>query len=272
MKPLTFDLSGKNAIVTGAGRGIGKSCALALAANGANVTVTARSTEEILAVANEIEGMGRRSLAVSADVRKQADAKNVVEKTVYEFGSVDILVNNAGVYMMRPLVQNPEWRSGYADFVPGFEQPFTEDDWDFMVDVNVKGVINFCQAVGTHMMKQKWGRVINIGSIDAEKGVAFASHYCATKGAVKSFTKGLALEWVRYNITVNCVSPGFTETPLVPWVYADPDRAKMTAKAVVPMKRFASPDEIATPVVYLASDHASFVTGESIYVDGGYLA
>jgi len=272
MEPIKFDLSGKSAIVTGAGRGIGKSCALALAANGANVALTARSTDEIEAVADEIRDMGRNSIAVTADVRKRSDADSVVSKTMEEFGSVDILVNNAGVYMMRPLVKDPNWTSAFSEFVPGFEDPFTEDDWDFMADVNVKGVINFCQAVGPHMMKQKWGRVINIGSIDSEKGVPFAAHYCATKGAVKSFTKGLALEWVRYNITVNCVSPGFTSTPLAPWVYDDPERAKMTAKAMVPMRRFASPDEIATPVIYLASEQASFVTGESIYIDGGYLA
>ncbi|MBI1386117.1 MAG: glucose 1-dehydrogenase [Rhizobiales bacterium] len=272
MEPFNFDLSGKNAIVTGAGRGIGRACALALAAHGANVAVTARSTGEIDEVCAEIKKAGRKSIAVTADVRSRDEAQKVVDETVASLGSVDILVNNAGVYVMRPLVHDSNWRSKFADFVPDFEKPFTEEDWDFMMDVNVKGIFNFCQAVGPHMMAQKSGRVINIGSIDAEHGFRFAAPYCGTKGAVKSFTKGLAREWIPYGITVNCVSPGYTRTPLVPWLYDDPEKSKSAAKAVVPMGRYAEPEEIAAPVIYLASQWGSYVTGQSIYVDGGYLA
>lgn len=272
MEPTRFDLSGKTALVTGAGRGIGRACALALAANGANVSLTARTTSQLEEVKAEIEKMGRRAIVVPADVTKRAEVQNVVDRTLSELGGLDILVNNAGIYTMKPLVQDPTWTSGYSKFVPNFDTPFTEEDWDALMDINVKGVFLFTQAVGPHMMAQRKGKIINISSIDAEHGLKYAAAYCATKGAVKAFTKGLAREWVRYNINVNCVGPGYTETPLFPWVYDDPERSKIAAKNNVPMGRFAKPEEIATPVIYLASDLSDYVTGESIYIDGGVLA
>ena len=272
MEPTKFDFSGKVAIVTGAGRGIGRACALALAANGATVVVSSRSQKEIDETLAEIRKSGGDGLAITADVTKRDQVQAVVDRTIADFGGVDILVNNAGAYVMKPLVKDPNWTSGYAEFVPNFDTPFTEEDWYAVMDTNVTSIFHFCQAVGPHMMQKRKGKIINIGSIDAEHGLKFTVAYCASKGAVKAFTKALAMEWVRYNINVNCVSPGYTVTGLAPFVYDDAERMEVAAKNNVPMRRFAKPEEIATPVVYLASDLSDYVTGESIYIDGGVLA
>lgn len=272
MGPTKFDLSGKTAIVTGAGRGIGRACALALAANGADVVVSSRTRSEIDETLAGVHEAGRSGLAITADVTKRDQVQAVVDRTIAHFGGVDILVNNAGAYIMKPFVQDPNWTSGYAMFVPDFDTPFTEEDWNVVMHTNVTSLFHFCQAVGSHMMQKRKGKIVNIGSIDAEHGLKFTVAYCASKGAVKSFTKALAMEWVRYNINVNCVCPGYTVTGLAPWVYGDEERMEVAAKTNVPMRRFGTPEEMATPVVYLASDLSDYVTGESIYVDGGVLA
>ena len=272
MNPLTFDFSGKTVIVTGAGRGIGKECALAFAANGANVVVSSRSQTQIDAVCADIIAMGREGLAIAADVTDRADVQSIIDRTIERFGAIDVLVNNAGAYVMRPLVHDPNLKTGFSQLVPGFDEPFTEDDWHAMFDTNVKSIFYFCQAVGPHMMARKYGKIVNIGSTDGQHGIRYAAAYAASKAAVHSLTRSLALEWTRYNINVNCVGPGFIQTDLAPFVYADKERAEQTAKATVPMRRFGQPEEIATPVLYLASDHASYVTGQDIFVDGGVLA
>ena len=272
MEPIRFDLSGKTAIVTGAGSGIGRACALALAANGANVVVASRRQPEIDQVAQEIESAGRKSLAVATDVTRKDEVDALVARTVDELGSIDILVNNAGVIVAKPLAPLKDWSPPMAELVPGFDAGYSDEDWYRVMETNVTGVYRCCQAVAPHMMARKRGRIINIGSIDADHGLAFAAPYCASKGAVKSLTKALAKEWVRYNITVNCVAPGYTDTGLFPAFVGNDELKNAVAKQNVPMRRFATPEEIATPVVYLASDHGSYVTGESIVIDGGVLA
>jgi len=219
-----------------------------------------------------VRAIGRKATAVTADVTKRDEVNKVVQTTLDDFGKVDILVNNAGLFIMKPFVRDPDWTSGFADLVPDFDTDFTDEDWYSQFDTNVTGIFYFCQAVGPHMMKQRKGKIVNIGSIDADHGLKFAVAYSATKGAVKSFTQALALEWVRYNINVNCVSPGYTVTGLADWVYGDPERMEKAAKANVPMRRFGTPEEMATPVVYLASDASDYVTGQSFYIDGGVLA
>ena len=272
MQPTTFDLSGKTAIVTGAGRGIGKACARALAANGARVVLSARTKEQIDQVSDEITADGGEATAVVADVSRKDDVEGIVDCAMSVFGSVDILVNNAGVFLMKPLAPVPGWSPPLADLVSEFESGFQDEDWYRIMETNVTGVYRCCQAVAPHMMAQRYGRVINISSIDAEHGLAFAAPYCASKGAVRSLSKALAREWVRYNITVNCVAPGYTDTGLFPPVAQNEEIKAAAAKHNVPMRRFAEPDEVAVPVVYLASEQAAYVTGESIYIDGGVLA
>ena len=272
MESTKFDLSGKTALVTGAGRGIGRACALALAANGASVVLAARSSDQVEQVCEEIEQGGGEALTVTTDVTRKADTESMAEQALKAFGSIDILVNNAGVFMMKPLVPLENWSPPLAEVVPDFEAGFNDDDWYRLLETNVTGVYRCCQAVAPHMMAQKKGRIISIASIDSEHGLTFAAPYCATKGAVKSLTKALAREWVRDNITVNCVSPGYTDTDLFEPLAGNEEMKAAAAKHNVPMRRFAQPEEIAVPVVYLASDHASYVTGESIYIDGGVLA
>ena len=272
MQPTTFDLSGKTAIVTGAGSGIGRACALALAANGATVVVASRRQAQIDEVLRKIEDAGRAGLAIATDVTKRNEVEALVERTTTEFGAIDILVNNAGVIVVKPLVPIPDWSPPLAQLVPGFDDGFTDEDWYRILETNVTGTYRCCQAVAPHMMAQKSGRIINISSIDADHGLMFAAVYCASKGAVKSLTKALAKEWVRYNITVNCVAPGYTDTDLFPAFAGNEELKAAAAKQNVPMRRFAQPEEVAVPVVYLASDHASYVTGESIVIDGGVLA
>ena len=272
MKPTVFDLSGRSAIVTGAGRGIGCACARVLAANGARVALAARSADEIHGLARQIVSDGGESIAVRTDVTRRSDVESLVEQTLDAFGGIDILVNNAGVFQMKPLVPTLGWTPGIASLVPGFEAGLDDDDWYRIVDTNLTGVYRCCQAVVPHMMRRKYGRIINISSIDAEHGLAFAAAYCASKGAVRSFSKALAREWVRYNITVNCVAPGYTDTGLFPPVASSEELKAETARRNVPMRRFADPEEIAYPVLYLASEQARYVTGESLVIDGGVLA
>lgn len=272
MEPISFDLGGRTAIVTGAGRGIGRACALALAANGANVVACSRTLDQVEAVVGEVEAMGRDGLAIAADVTNQDDVEAMVDKVITRFGGIDILVNNAGTFIMKPLVPTEGWKPSVGKVIPGFNEPFDDTDWYKTINTNVTSVFRCCQAVVPHMMAQRKGRIINIGSIDAEHGLRFAAAYCASKGAVKSLTKALAREWVSYNITVNCVSPGYVDTDLVPAVMHNEELKAQTAKANVPMRRFAKPEEIAAPMVWLASDLADYVTGESIYIDGGVLA
>ena len=272
MKPTVFDLSGRSAIVTGAGRGIGRACARVLAANGARVALAARGADEIDRLAEEIASDGGVAIAVRTDVTRRSDVESLVDQTIDAFGGIDVLVNNAGVFQMKPLVPTPGWTPGIASMVPGFETGLDDEDWYRIVDTNLTGVYRCCQAVAPHMMRRKYGRIINISSIDAEHGLAFATAYCASKGALRSFSKALAREWVRYNITVNCVAPGYTDTGLFPPVASNEELKAETARRNVPMRRFADPEEIAYPVLYLASDQARYVTGESIVIDGGVLA
>ena len=272
MEATRFDLEGETAIVTGGGRGIGRACALALSANGANVVVASRTRAEIEQVSRQIKNEGRESLAVATDVTRKEDVEHLVRRSMAEFGAIDILVNNAGIIIVKPIVPTPGWTPPLAGLVSNFNDGFDDQDWYRILETNLTSIFRCCQAVVPHMMAKKKGRIINISSIDADHGLPFAAAYCANKGAVKSMTKALAKEWVRYNITVNCVAPGYTDTDLFPPLARDEDLRTSVAKQNVPMRRFARPEEIAVPVVYLASDQASYVTGESFHIDGGVLA
>lgn len=272
MKATTFDLRGKVSIVTGAGRGIGRSCARLLAANGSRIALAARSADELESLRSEIASYGGEAIAVETDVTRRSDVEALVARTLEAFGAVDVLVNNAGVFQMKPLAPIVDWKPPLAALVPDFEAGVTDDDWYRILETNVTGVYRCCQAVAPHMMRQKRGRIVNISSIDAEHGLVFAAAYCASKGAVRSFSKALAREWVRYNITVNCVAPGYTDTALFPPIAEDEELKAAAARQNVPMRRFADADEVAYPVLYLASEQAAYVTGSTITIDGGVLA
>ncbi|KKM09113.1 hypothetical protein SY88_20430 [Clostridiales bacterium PH28_bin88] len=249
----SMNLEGKTAIITGAGRGIGKSLALGLGAAGANVVAVSRTQEQVDEVASELRSMGHQALALSVDVTVMDSLQVMVEKTLEAFGKIDILVNNAGVTVKKPA------------------EDVTENDWDTVINTNLKGMFFCAQAVGRQMIKQRSGSIINLSSIGSKVAISNSVAYCASKGGLAQVTRVLAVEWAKYNIRVNAVGPAYIETPLLKWIKDQPEAyGRITGRT--PMGRMGHPDEIIGAVLYLASDASSYVTGETIFVDGGLLA
>lgn len=237
------------AIVTGAGQGIGREIAISLAKHGAKVVVSDIS-DKVFEVAQEIEETGSQGLAVRCDVTKREEVEEMTRKAVERFGKVDILVNNAGIYPTKPFVE------------------MTEQEWDKVLDVNLKGVFNCTKSVLPTMMDRKYGRIISLSSI-AGSLVGFPNlvHYSASKAGIVGFTKTLALELAPYGINVNAVAPGPVETPGTSELG---EEMYEQTKAAIPLGRWGHPKDIAGLVVFLASDESSFITGQCITIDGGY--
>lgn len=251
-----FDLSGKVAFVTGASSGIGRASAIALANQGAKVAVAARRLDRLEALASELKSQGKEALALQMDVTIPAEVATAVAKTVETFGRLDILVNNAGVLDFSPL------------------SDMKEENLDRIINTNIKGYFRVAQAAAREMAKNKWGRIINIASIaSGGVGAGFAniSHYCASKGAVVAMTEAWAAELAPQGILVNAIGPGLIETEMTQDVIKDPQQMQGFA-ARIPLKRAGKPEEIAAAVVFLSSAEASYTTGATIYVDGGWLA
>lgn len=246
-------LKDKVAIVTGSGRGIGRAIALELAKEGAKVVVTSRHTEECEEVCSVIEGMKGESLCVQCDVSKKEDVERLVAETLEKFGTVDILVNNAGIVRQKPLTET------------------TEEDWDAVLDVNLKGVFLFCKAVAPHMIKQKSGKIVSIASIAGEIGFPNTSAYCASKGGIVNLTRELALELAPHNITVNAVAPGVIETAMTEDMLED-ETSKKGLLSQIPMGRVGQSEEIAKATLFLSCDDSSYVTGHTLVVDGGWVS
>lgn len=246
-----FNLSGKTAIVTGGAGGIGKALALGLADAGANVIITSRGLDKLEKVAEQIQAKGRKSLAISTDVTEKKSVEDMVENALKVFPRIDILVNGAGVAIRKP-----------ADTFP-------IDEWQQVMDVNVRGTFLCCQAVGRLMIEQKDGKIINISSVRGRYGLpAGYAAYCPSKGAVDTLTRTLACEWAKHNVLVNAIAPTVVETELTKELLADVEYAK-TMKARIPMGRWAFTDDLVGPCIFFASDASNFITGQILYIDGG---
>jgi NAD(P)-dependent dehydrogenase (short-subunit alcohol dehydrogenase family) len=248
-----FDLSGKVAVITGGTTGLGYAIALGLANAGADVVASSRRMEQVKKAACEIEALGRRSLRVTSDVLDRASLQALHDAVLAEFGKVDILVNAAGM-------------TYNADTLEA-----AETDWARVIDTNLTGTMRSCQVFGLTMKKAGYGRIINIASLSTFVGFARVAAYCASKAGVASFTKVLAIELANHGVNVNAIAPGVFPTSLNAKMVSGTKRGEDLLLRT-PMRRFGEARELAGAAVFLASEAASFVTGEVLAVDGGFLA
>ena len=268
-----YSLEGKVAIVTGAGRGIGKGIVLTLAEAGADIAAAARTVDEINKVADEVRQLGRRCLSIPTDVTKVDQVQRMVDGAISEFGKIDILVNNAGgSRSAKPIIPLPDFRLPKDIETPDFYTPWSLEEWRDIMNLDLDAIFLCTKAVGNYMMKQRSGKIINIASAYAAigSGSDFNVAYCTAKAAVVRFTGALAREWARYNINVNCIGPGLVQTPAAEKAVLAKERIKQAALRAIPLRRIGTPRDIALLAVYLASDASSWMTGQTIYCDGGH--
>jgi len=258
-----YNLEGKVAIVTGAGRGIGKGIALALAEACADTVAVARTEEEINEVAKEIREMGRESLSIPTDITKEDQVQKMVERTISKFGKIDILVNNAAaIAAVMPLVPLPHLGTSFPNVM-------SEGGWRSDFDVDLIGTFLCTRAVGPYLIQQKSGKIINITSTHAIVGFDYNAAYCASKAAKMRFTQTLAKEWARYNINVNAIGPGLVHTPMTDEYVFSKEKIRERHLSHIPLRRAGTPRDIGLLAVYLASDASNWMTGQSLYIDGG---
>jgi len=241
-------LDGKVALVTGSGRGIGKAVALKLAKEGADIIICDINEQDAVSTSEEIKKMGRKSAGYKVDVSSLNDVQNMVEKVLDNFSKVDILVNNAGITRDNLLLK------------------MSEEEWDLVLNVNLKGTFNFTKALVRHMIKNRSGKIVNVASVIGVMGNAGQANYAASKAGVIGFTKSIAKEVASRNINVNAIAPGFIQTEMTNKL---PEDIKQKMMDQIPLKRFGSVDNVSDVVLFLASDLSSYVTGEVIKIDGG---
>jgi gluconate 5-dehydrogenase len=245
-------LDNKVAIITGGSRGIGRAIAIAYAEAGADVVIASRSPSDVEKAAEQVRDSGRRGLGVPTDVSRSADVSALVEATMKEFGRIDVLVNGAGI--------SPVYTRALK---------LKEEDWDHILAVNLKGAFLCCQAVGRVMVEQQEGKVVNIASIGSTSGLRRFIAYCAAKGGLLQITRVLANEWAEDNVQVNAIAPGYFETDMT----ADLERNPRLLEEIIrrtPMRRLGQPNEVVGAAILLASSASSYITGHTLYVDGGW--
>jgi 3-oxoacyl-[acyl-carrier protein] reductase len=241
-------LKGRVALVTGAAQGIGKAVALLLALNGADVVVSDINLEKAEETAKEIQAIGRKAMAIKVDVANSDQVERMVETILQQFGQIDILINNAGITRDKLILR------------------MTEEEWDAVLNINLKGTFNCTKAVVRYMSKQRWGKIVSIASVVGEMGNAGQANYAASKAGVIGFTKTIAREFAQRGINVNAIAPGYIETPMTE---ALPEKAKEELKRMIPMERLGKPEDVAEAVLFLVSEASSYITGQVLNVNGG---
>jgi len=245
-----FNLSGKVALITGSSKGIGKCIAMELARAGAKVVIVSRHPEEGRKIAQEIEKTYSPAMALYADISRTDTLLPMVEAAIDRMGKIDILVNNAGTNIRKPALD------------------FREDEWDIVLNTNLKGTFFCSQAVAKTMADAGGGKIINISSAAGGKAVPWLTPYSVSKAGIIHLTRALAIEWARYNITVNAIAPSYMETPLTREWLSDPKRREVIAKRS-PLNRVGQPTDLTGAVLLFASDDSNFITGQTVFVDGG---
>jgi NAD(P)-dependent dehydrogenase (short-subunit alcohol dehydrogenase family) len=245
-----FDLSGQVAIVTGTSRGLGQQMARALARAGADLVLTSRHRDSLAPFEEEIHAMGRRAISLELDVRKLESIQNMAKSAEQAFGQIDILVNNAGCNVRKPALD------------------VTWDDWNLILETNLRGSFFVAQAVAPGMIARRYGRIINMGSVTSVAGYAGLGPYGASRGGTRQLTMSLADDWGRFGITVNCIAPGWFRTDQNKVMYENPEWVEYLCDRI-PVKRPGKPEDLDGAIVFLASESSRYVTGQTLLVDGG---
>jgi NAD(P)-dependent dehydrogenase (short-subunit alcohol dehydrogenase family) len=246
-----FDLTGRTALVTGASKGLGRAMAIGLARAGCGLALCARSLEGLAETRAAVQALGVRAEVFAMDVLSRSSVRQAVAAAVEKLGAIDILLNNAGVNVRKTVLE------------------LSEEEWDLVVDTNLKGYFLVAQAVAPHLIARGRGKVINVSSIFGAVGMNNQLAYASSKGGVVQMTKVMAIEWAPHGVTVNAIAPTYFETPLVAALRDDPERFRFINERT-PMGRWVQPEELEGTVVYLASRASDFVTGQTLYVDGGW--
>jgi len=241
-------LTGQVALVTGAAQGIGRAIALLLARNGADIIVSDINLEKAEETAKEIEETGQRAMAIKVDVAHSEEVERMVQTILERFGRIDILINNAGIARDKLILR------------------MTEEDWDVVLNVNLKGTFNCTKAVVKHMSKQRSGKIVSIASVVGEMGNVGQANYSASKAGVIGFTKTIAREFAQRGININAIAPGYIETPMTDVL---PEKAKEGLRQLIPMNRLGRPEDVAEAVLFLVSETSSYITGQVLNVNGG---
>lgn len=245
-----FDLSGRVAVVTGTSRGLGQYFARALARAGADLVLTSRNRESLREMEAEVKSLGRRSVSLELDVRDYNSIQRMAEEAQKAFGQIHILVNNAGCNVRKPAVD------------------VTWDDWNLVLDTNLRGSFFVAQAIARGMIEHGYGRIINIGSVTSVFGFAGLGPYCASRGGIRQLTMSLADDWGKHGLTVNCLAPGWFKTAQNQVLYDDPEWVSYLVDRI-PVKRPGMPNDLDGAVVFLASETSRYITGQTLLVDGG---